>query len=101
MTTYYKQDCPLCDTEAEYYWVDRNNRKYFQCPSCTFFQISKRAEEVLAEKYKDRKPHYASQAPKAPNDHLLVIQMPDHKFRQHSDDKLQVAFVAKSELPLQ
>lgn len=100
MATHYKQDCPLCNAIAEYCWVDARNRKYFNCPECSFFQISKRAEVVLAEKYQNRKSQYASFARQAPDNHLLEIRMPDHEFRQGNDDNLRVAFIDKSKLPL-
>jgi Zn ribbon nucleic-acid-binding protein len=100
VATFYEQACPLCDTTAEYGWVDGGNRKYFECPSCGFFQISKRAESALAERHQDRKAYYASQVPLAPENHLFVIRKPDHEFRQHSDDELQSSFVNKSELQL-
>ena len=100
MATYHKQNCPLCGAAAEYCWVDHRNRKYFNCPKCTAFQVSERAEEILAERPQQRRDAYANQAPNAPDDHLLVIRMPSHEFRQLSNDDLQVSFVPKSELPL-
>lgn len=100
MATFYKQSCPLCGTDAEYCWVDHDNRKYFECPRCTYFQISRRAEKVLAERSNERKENYAAQAPKAPAEHMLVIRMPDHEHRIASSDVLQAAFVPKAELPL-
>ncbi|MBB5863537.1 PHP family Zn ribbon phosphoesterase [Xanthomonas arboricola] len=100
MATYYKQDCPLCGTAAEYCFVDSSNRKYFDCPKCTAFQISKRAESLLVSEHPHRRSSYAAQAPLAPEDHLFVILMPSHAFRQTSDDPLETGFVSKSELPL-
>lgn len=100
MASFYKQHCPLCDAEAEYCWVDFHNRKFFECPNCTRFQISKRAESVLAELSKDRKTNYAARAPQRPDQQMLVIRMSDHKHRMSSDDSLQVAFVPEAELPL-
>jgi hypothetical protein len=100
MATYLSQECPLCGATAEYCWVDAHNRKYFHCPKCTYFQISRRAEEVLAQEPQQRRDIYASQARKAPENHLLVVRMPDHDFRQRSEDDLQASFVNKSELPL-
>lgn len=100
MATYYKQNCPLCGTTTEYCWVDYNNCKYFDCPKCTTFQISKCAEEVLVEKSQQRRAVYANQALNAPDNHLLVIRMPNHEFLQQSTDDLQVSFVLKSELSL-
>jgi len=100
LSTFYKQDCPLCDTDAEFGWVDQGNRKYFECPKCGFFQISKWADSRLSQGQKHRKAYYASQAQLAPENHLLVIRKPDHEFRQERDDELQASFVNKSELPL-
>jgi hypothetical protein len=100
MATFHEQDCPLCDSPAEYGWVDGENRKYFQCPVCGYFQISKHAERLLLEYYQHRKAAYSALAKQAPEDHLLFIRMPSHEFRQNSDDKLQATHVAKTDLPL-
>lgn len=100
MATVFKQPCPLCAMEAEYCWVDYENRKYFECPACTFFQVSKRAEVVLAGLSQQRKASYAAQAPHPPSEHMLVILMPDHEHSIASDEPLQVGFVSKAKLPL-
>jgi hypothetical protein len=100
MATFYKQECPLCGSAAEYCWVDGHNRKYFDCPKCTHFQISKRAGGVLATKSQHRRDSYAASAPTAPADHLLVILVPSHEFRQQCNDDLQASFVPKVELSL-
>lgn len=100
MATFHAQECPLCGAAAEYCWVDARNRKYFKCPSCTYFQISIRAEELLSERFNERRDAYALQAPRAPVDHMLVIRMPDQDHRERSSDPLQATFVPKSELPL-
>jgi hypothetical protein len=100
MAGYFAQARPLCGAAAEYCWVDAQNRKYFQCPNCASFQISTRAETVLSQHSQKRRDFYASQAPKAPDNHLFVILMPDHEYRQKSSDVLQADFVSKSDLPL-
>jgi len=100
MATFYKQACPLCATEAEYCLVDYGRRKYFNCSKCSYFQITERTEEILAESSQGRRDYYASEAPRAPKEHLLVIRMPDHVHRLESSDPLQATFVPKSELPL-
>ncbi len=43
------EKCPLCGTDAVFYYVDYEERKYFKCPSCTKFQITRRADSKLAE----------------------------------------------------
>jgi hypothetical protein len=100
MATYYKQECPLCDADAECCFVDYRNRKYFNCPKCTAFQISRRAEPLLLEEHPLRRSGYAAQAPLAPENHLFVVRMPSHDFRQTSDEPIEVGFVPKAELPL-
>ena len=94
------QDCPLCDTPANFMLVDSGNVKYFDCSSCGMFQISKRAEKLLLSEHASRRPAYTSQVKLTPEDHLLFIRMPSHEFRQKSDDPLQADFTPKSELSL-
>ena len=43
------QNCPLCESDAVFYFVDFDERKYFKCPKCTKFMITRRAESRLAE----------------------------------------------------
>ena len=94
------QDCPLCDTPANFIPVDSGNVKYFDCSSCGMFQISKRAETLLLSEHASRRPAYASKAKLTPEDHLLFIRMPSHESRQKSDDALQADFTPKSDLSL-
>lgn len=100
MATYYEQACPLCEATATYGWVDYANRKYFRCPHCGAFQISRRAEAVLDTRLASRKAHYAAQAAAAPENQMLVIRMPEASFREAGADELQATFVDKAELPL-
>jgi hypothetical protein len=100
MATYETQACPLCGAEAEYCRVDAGNRKYFQCPKCSYFQISKRAEKVLSESSSQRRKHYSELSSKAPDDQLFLVIMPTAEFREMSDDILQAEYFPKSELPL-
>jgi hypothetical protein len=99
VSTYYDQDCPLCQTAAQFCWVDYRARKYFKCPKCTFFQISTWAENALAE-HESRKVHYASLASRAPADHLFAITRADGELKEQSDDVFSASFVVKSNLPL-
>jgi hypothetical protein len=69
------QQCPLCLGEAQYRFVDADNRKYFRCPSCTEFQISVRAEERLASTPQWRS-DYAEMSRKHPNGFTLTVLLP-------------------------
>ena len=95
------QDCPLCGSAAEYYFVDYEQRKYFKCPKCTFFQISKRAEVVLARSPQQWRDAYSAKATRTPDEHLLVIIVPQPS-QEEGGQSAAVSgdFVPKSELSL-
>lgn len=101
MASFYRGACPFCNEEAEYCYVDARNRKYYKCPRCSYFQISRRAEEILQEESPQLKQIYASRSPEAPEGSLFVVLMPTAIHRmEHPDDKLEAAFINKSDLPL-
>jgi hypothetical protein len=70
------QDCPLCSSVAEYYLVDYDKCKYFRCPVCGLFQISLRAEKVLAQAPQEWRDSYSKKAMSVPEDHALEIRVP-------------------------
>ena len=41
------QNCPLCSSCAVFYFVDFDERKYFKCPTCLKFLITRRAENDI------------------------------------------------------
>lgn len=100
MTTYFEQECPLCDIPGEYCKVDARNVKYFKCGDCGMFQISRSAEKLLHSEYSNRKADYSAQVKKTPEDHLFFIRLRSHEFRQASDDKFQAEYTLKSALSL-
>lgn len=100
MTTYHQQACPLCGQAAEYCLVDADNVKYFHCTRCTYYQISVRAEKLVADRSAGRREGYAAAAPKAPPGQLLVIKLANHTEREASTDPLKVEYLPKSELSL-
>ncbi|HET8800011.1 MAG TPA: hypothetical protein VFN01_02400 [Marinobacter sp.] len=96
-----KQDCPLCSSEAEYYGVDFGNVKYFNCPSCSYFQISRRAEKHVIEAPQWLRDQLLDQVKQTPENHLLVIKItPGNGTRDDGGENLQGIFVPKSELSL-
>lgn len=101
MTDYLKQDCPMCGSPAEYYWLDAHNRKYYHCPACTYFIVSRRAEALLAEADAHVRATYATQPRQAPEGSLFVILIPS---QSPADDaprpSLSGSFVPKSEMRL-
>lgn len=101
MSRFYSQQCPLCGSAAEYCWVDAHNRKYFECPKCKMFQISKRAEVILNSMSDTAKAAYAALSPRAPEGTLFVVRMPSAEHREvHPGDELQASFATKDSLAL-
>lgn len=47
MGEYHQQQCPLCDTNAEFRNNDSDNYKLFHCSVCITFAISKTAEKRI------------------------------------------------------
>ena len=94
------QNCPLCASLADYYPVDYGNRKYFDCPACTQFQISVRAEKVLAEGPQQWRDGFAKAAKQAPEGKALVIRIP-HPPQSPGDPStaLTSQYVERDQLP--
>ena len=96
-----KQNCPLCSSEAEYYGVDFGNVKYFNCPSCSYFQISRRAENHVTKAPQWLRDKLLEQVKQTPEEHLLVIKItPGNGARDDGGENLQGKFAPKSELSL-
>ncbi len=55
--------CPLCDENSEAI-INSNDDNYslYRCPSCTEFEISDRAAELLQGKFSERKAKFARRA---------------------------------------
>ena len=98
---YNPQDCPLCNTAAEYYRVDYGNRKYFRCPTCTYFQISDRAEKLILDAPQKWRDSIMNKAINTPEEHLLVIIVPSSP-EQTDSTKIKVTcdYELKTDLSL-
>jgi hypothetical protein len=95
------QNCPLCGTGAVYYFVDYQERKYFKCPSCTYFQITVRGEDRLRGAPQQWRDQLADQAKNTPPDHLLVISVPPPTQEGgRTTEALTGEYLPKKELPL-
>lgn len=93
----FNQDCPLCGAPADYCWVDYGNRKYFDCPNCTLFQISRRAEKIVLDAPTERRSNFAKQAMAAPKEYALLIRIPSPP--READSTVSGEYVLRSELP--
>ncbi len=101
MTEYIKQACPLCGTLAEYYWLDMGNRKYYHCPSCTYFIVSKRAEHLLIEAPQYVRAEFAAKPRLAQENHLFVIIAPSPSQASETPRvDLTGSFISKSQMQL-
>jgi hypothetical protein len=98
----HRQDCPLCQRPAHFIFVDYENRKYFRCDRCTEFQISRMAENRLADAPQEWRDDYARKAREAHADSVLVIRVPSMNPSLTARDT-QIAvegeYVPRSDLP--
>ena len=69
----FARNCPLCGSEAEFIYVDYENRRYYNCKSCTLFQISIDAEKKLESIHKEMKDRFSVSAKQCGKDNALVI----------------------------
>lgn len=95
------QSCPLCEQSAEYYFVDGRNIKYYKCPNCRQYQISRSAEKKVIQAPQQLRNEYSSQAKNAKEGFLLVIKLPITSFEPSTLNlALEGHYVPKSELSL-
>ena len=96
-----KQNCPLCSSDAEFYGVDFGNMNYFNCQSCSYFQISRRAEQHVIDAPQWLRDQLLQQVKQTPENHLLVIKITaKNDVTNGEGENLQGKFVPKSELSL-
>jgi hypothetical protein len=95
----HSQDCPLCGQPAHYILVDYSNRKYFHCPNCTFFQISRRAEQLVLVAPAEIRDGMSALAKSAEEGSALLIRMPSMTPQSGPRPDIETVYVARSELP--
>lgn len=92
-----QQLCPLCNQKATFYGVDHDNLKYFDCPNCTYYLISWRAEDRVVLAPNIKRQAYTRSAQLAPEDQVLLITIPPHSEDPNvSSEEHSGAWVAKS-----
>jgi hypothetical protein len=96
------QNCPLCGVGAVFYFVDYEERKYFKCPHCGKFLVTRRAESRLAEVPASWREQLSEQAKKAEEGYVLDISVPpaatDGSGR--TTEELTSEYLPKSDLSL-
>lgn len=66
-------DCPLCDTDAVYYFTDKKNIRVYMCEKCTCFGISTRAETLVKGKAENTRTHLSAMARNTPDGQYLRV----------------------------
>lgn len=95
-----KQNCPLCESPADYYFVDFGKRKYFECSECTLFQVTRRAEKIILQSPQQWRLRFSQQARRAPEEHALVIRVPQMvRGKGGPTQSISAEFVSWSDLP--
>lgn len=97
MREIFTQDCPLCALKAEYYFIDYGNSKYFKCPFCTYFQITRHAEKNLCQSTQEWRDNCALKAKSTPLNYLLVITAPNSSSSDILSAVISAEFRPKSE----
>ena len=69
------QNCPLCGVGAVFYFVDYEERKYFKCPNCGKFLVTRRAESRLAEVPANWREQLSERAKRAQDGYVLDISV--------------------------
>jgi ssDNA-binding Zn-finger/Zn-ribbon topoisomerase 1 len=70
---YIKEKCPLCGIDSKYYEVDHGDKKYFKCDTCSKFQVSINAEEMLQAAPTSWKENTSKTSSPLSDDQLLLI----------------------------
>ena len=100
VTQILSEKCPLCGDDAVFYFVDYEDRKYFNCPHCTKFQITRRAQSKLAEALKHWREQMSEWAQHTPAENLLVISLsPATMDRGRTTETFTHKYLPKSGLP--
>jgi hypothetical protein len=72
------QNCPLCESSANYEYRDLNRFKYFVCEKCSHFVMGISTEKELAGAPKDWLDSLSKQAYTLPEESLLFIAFSDN-----------------------
>jgi ssDNA-binding Zn-finger/Zn-ribbon topoisomerase 1 len=100
MRNVINQKCPLCGTEARFYFVDYENRKYFDCAKCCKFQISVSAENYLENVPKEILAEMSKKSPQAPKGEIMVILESSKNTDVFPREKISIVFTKKSDILL-
>jgi predicted RNA-binding Zn-ribbon protein involved in translation (DUF1610 family) len=80
MAEHIEQNCPLCNTPAEYTLEDHRNAKYFSCPKCKHFVIALDAEaRIKRDSTKIWRDELSRESSNLADDELLYIFVPMEK----------------------
>lgn len=85
-----EEKCPLCETQAIYYEVDHDDKKYYKCPNCLKFQVTINAETRLKRAPQDWKEMASGTSKKLPKNEVLMIALGGNGLQINIEDKNNV-----------
>ncbi|HZY17514.1 MAG TPA: hypothetical protein VFE82_03485 [Ramlibacter sp.] len=96
------QNCPLCGAGAVFYFVDYEERKYFKCPHCGKFLVTRRAEPKLAEAPAGWRERFSELAKNPEEGYVLDISVlpPAADGSERTSEELTPEYLRKSDLSL-
>jgi 5-keto 4-deoxyuronate isomerase len=92
------QPCPLCRTDAKFYFVDYENRKYFDCENCNRYQISIGAERYLTTVGSEILLEISKFASQSEDNEAAVILLSSAASTEYPQEKISITRAKKSEL---
>ena len=85
MVTVHQDNCPLCNTTAEFDYIDRHNGQYFDCECCKDILATRRA---MREPIPEGKRHEWSKLSASLNDgQFLFIDYVQHEHKENIESK--------------
>lgn len=92
-----EQICSLCSANAKFYFVDHDDKKYFDCGNCKRYKICVSAEHYLTETTEEIRKKMAEFASQALADEatLISFSVPTNNLSQN---KVVAKHVKRSEL---
>ncbi len=100
MVESHEAQCPLCDRQARFNYVDRKNRKFFHCEYCTDFQVYIYAEKHLASASKQWKKQHSKDSHNSAYDRVLFITCSFDDAHPEKGYVLHAEFHDRATLPL-
>lgn len=73
MSETHSGECPLCDAEAPFVYLEHQNIRLYQCEDCGFYGVSRAAESRVREMSAEGRQLLSESARSSPEGMLLMI----------------------------